>query len=53
MWKYEGKECLDCTNTMHISVPSWRKNTVIVESDDYILVGKISNSTENPLTLIK
>ena len=55
MWKYEGKG-IDCTNTMHIFSTFMEKKENIaigLESDDYILVGKISKINRKSIVLNK
>ena len=55
MWKYEGKG-IDCTNTMHIFSTFMEKKENIaigLESDDYILVGKISKLNRKSIVLNK
>lgn len=55
MWEYEGKG-IDCTNAMHIfsSFMEKKENIAIgLESDDYILVGKISKLNRKSIVLNK
>ena len=55
MWKYEGKG-IDCTNTMHIFSTFMEKKENIaigLESDDYILVGKIAKLNRKSIVLNK